>query len=96
MPAITRIGDADVIHCSVPTRAAGSPDVFVNGIAVSRQGDANTTHMKNPPDCDVPHSTSITTGSTTVFVNSKGCGRVGDATGCTSVDAGSPNVFAGG
>ena len=36
MPAVTRIGDADVAHCSGMTRAAGSGDVFVNGIGVSR------------------------------------------------------------
>lgn len=57
MPAATRIGDADVPHCSGMTRAVGS---------------------------------------TTVFVNGKGAGRVGDAiSGCTSVAAGSSNVFAG-
>ena len=39
MPAVTRIGDADVTHCSGMTRAAGSSNVFVNGIGVSRQGD---------------------------------------------------------
>ena len=65
MPAVTRIGDADVTHCSGMTRAQGSSNVFANGIAV--------------------------------FVNSKGCGRVGDGiSGCTSVAAGSSNVFAGG
>ena len=58
MPAVTRIGDADVTHCSGMTRAQGSSTVFVNG---------------------------------------KGCGRVGDSiSGCTSVAAGSSNVFAGG
>jgi len=32
-----------------------------------------------------------------VFVNTLGCGRVGDGiSGCTSVAAGSGNVFAGG
>jgi uncharacterized Zn-binding protein involved in type VI secretion len=35
-------------------------------------------------------------GSTTVFVNGKGIGRVGDAiSGCTAVAAGSANTFAG-
>ena len=28
MPAVTRIGDADVTHCSGMTRAAGSSNVF--------------------------------------------------------------------
>ena len=32
MPAATRVGDADVTHCSGMVRAEGSPNVFVNGI----------------------------------------------------------------
>lgn len=96
MPAVTRIGDADVAHCSGMTRAAGSPNVFVNSIAISRQGDNNTGHLL-PTAVPCPsHSAPIATGSTTVFINGKGCGRVGDAiSGCTSVAAGSSNVFAG-
>ena len=96
MPAVTRIGDADAAHCSGMTRAAGSPNVFVNSIAISRQGDNNTGHLL-PTAVPCPsHSAPIATGSTTVFINGKGCGRVGDAiSGCTSVAAGSPNVFAG-
>ena len=97
MPAVTRIGDADVTHCSGMTRAQGSSDVFVNSIGVSSQGDLNTTHLLPPdiPPCP-SHAAGIATGSTTVFVNGKGCGRVGDGiTGCTSVAAGSSNVFAG-
>jgi uncharacterized Zn-binding protein involved in type VI secretion len=96
MPAITRIGDADVAHCSGMTRAVGSPNVFANGIPISRQGDVNTVHLLPGSPCP-PHAAPITTGSSTVFINGKGAGRVGDAiTGCTSVAAGSPNVFAGG
>lgn len=96
MPAVTRVGDADVTHCSGMTRAEGSPNVFANGIAVSRQGDNNTTHLLPPPPCPA-HVAAIATGSTTVFVNGKGIGRIGDAiSGCTSVAQGSPNVNAGG
>ena len=96
MPAVTRIGDADIPHCSGMTRAVGSSNVFVNGIAVSRQSDINTVHLKPPVVC-VNHTAPITTGSTTVKVNGLGCGRIGDAlTACTSVAAGSSNVFAGG
>tara|TARA_R100000005_G_C4964697_1_gene179976 strand:- start:164 stop:454 length:291 start_codon:yes stop_codon:yes gene_type:complete len=96
MPAVTRIGDADVPHCSGMVRAEGSPDVFANGIKVSRQGDNNTSHLLPGTPCP-SHAAPITIGSKTVFVNGKGCGRVGDAiTSCTSVAAGSPNVFAGG
>ena len=97
MPAATRIGDADVAHCSGMTRAEGSPNVFVNGIAWSRQSDNNTSHLL-PTDTPCPtHAAPIATGSTTVFVNSLGGGRIGDGiSGCTSVAAGSSNVFAGG
>jgi len=97
MPAATRIGDADVAHCSGMTRAQGSPNVYVNGIAWSRQGDNNTSHLLPGGDTCPSHSAAITTGSTTVFINGKGAGRVGDGiSGCTSVAAGSSNVFAGG
>ena len=96
MPAATRIGDADVPHCSGMTRAVGSPNVFVNDIAWSRQGDVNTTHVLPPVPCPA-HAAPIASGSSTVKVNTKGAGRIGDAiSGCTSVAAGSPNVFAGG
>lgn len=96
MPAATRIGDADVAHCSGMTRAQGSPNVYVNGIPWSRQGDVNTTHLLPGDPCPL-HAAPIAVGSTKVFVNGKGAGRVGDAiSGCTSVAAGSSNVFAGG
>ena len=94
MPAVTRVGDADISHCSGMTRAEGSPTVFANGRAISRQGDNNTGHLMPPNPC-VGHSAPIQVGSRSVFVNRRGCGRVGDAT-CTAVAEGSPNVFAGG
>ena len=95
MPSVTRIGDADVTHCSGMVRAEGSGDVFCNGIPISRQCDVNTGHLKPGVPCP-SHSAPIATGSSTVFVNGKGCGRIGDAvSGCTSVAAGSSNVFAG-
>jgi len=98
VPAATRIGDADVSHCSGMTRAEGSPNVYVNGIKWSRQGDNNTTHLLPPnvPPCP-SHAAGIASGSSTVKVNAKGAGRIGDGiSGCTSVAAGSSNVFAGG
>lgn len=94
MPAVTRIGDADVPHCSGMVRAAGSGNVFANGIPVSRQGDSNTGHLLPGVPCP-GHAAPISAGSSTVYVNGKQCGRVGDPT-CTSVAAGSPDVFAGG
>ena len=97
MPAVTRFGDADVTHCTGMTRLDKSSDVFANNIGVSRQGDNNTAHLLPP---DVPpcpsHSAPIESGSSTVKVNGQGCGRIGDGiTGCTSVSAGSSDVFAG-
>ena len=95
MPAVTRIGDADVAHCSGMTRAEGSPNVYANNIPISRESDNNTGHLLPGDPCPI-HAAPITTGSATVFINGLGCGRIGDAiTGCTSVAAGSPNVFAG-
>ena len=96
MPAVTRIGDADVAHCSGMTRAAGSSKVFADGIGISRQGDNNTSHLLPPIPCP-SHAAPIATGSSKVFIDTKGCGRIGDGiSGCTSVAAGSENVFAGG
>lgn len=94
MPAVTRVGDADVSHCSAMTRAEGSPNVFANSRAVSRQGDHNTGHLMPPNPC-IGHTAAIVIGSRTVYANGRGIGRVGDAT-CTAVAEGSPNVFAGG
>ena len=94
MPAVTRIGDADVPHCSGMTRAQGSGDVFVNGIGWSRQGDNNTGHWLPAPICP-GHAAPISSGSSSVYVNGKQAGRIGDPT-CTSVAEGSPDVFCGG
>lgn len=95
MPAVTRVGDSEISHCSGMVRASGSGNVFCNGISVSRQGDPNTVHVYPSGKKCPPHSTSIGSGSSTVIVNGKGCGRVGDPT-CTAVSGGSSNVFAGG
>lgn len=93
MPAATRIGDADIPHCSGMVRAQGQPNVFVNAIPWSRQGDHNTPHDVPPVPCPI-HTWPIVLGSPTVRVNNRGGGRVGDAT-CTAAAAGQPNVFAG-
>jgi len=94
MPAVTRIGDAELPHCSGMVRAQGSGNVFVNSIAVSRENDKNTVHLLPGNPCPA-HSTVISKGSSTVLVNGRGVGRVFDPT-CTMVAAGSSNVFAGG
>ena len=97
MPAVCRGDsvDCDIVHCSKPQRDDRSDNVKVNGTGISRQGDNNTPHLLPPPPCPA-HAAPIATGSTTVFINGQGCGRVGDAiSGCTSVASGSENVFAG-
>jgi uncharacterized Zn-binding protein involved in type VI secretion len=93
MPAITRFGDADVTHCSGMTRQGKSSTVFINGLGVSRQGDNNTSHLLPGAPCPT-HAAAITVGSTNLFADGFGVGRVGDAiTGCTSVASGSSDVF---
>ena len=95
MPAVTRVTDPDVAHCSTPFRAQGSPNVYVNNLKLSREGDNNTTHLLPGSPCP-SHAAAISQGSSTVKINSKGAGRVGDAVvGCTNVAGGSPNVFSG-
>jgi uncharacterized Zn-binding protein involved in type VI secretion len=92
----TRIGDADIPHCSGMVRAQGSPNVLVNGIPWSLMGDVNTPHLLPGDPCPV-HVAPIAKGSATVIVNGRGSGRVGDSiAGCTAVAAGSPNVIVGG
>jgi uncharacterized Zn-binding protein involved in type VI secretion len=98
LPA-TRIGDADFIHCSVPHRAMGSPNVLVNSIPWSREGDYNDPHLLpcDCPPCCCFHAAKISTGSKTVFVNGQGAGRMFDRIKkCTAVAQGSPNVLCGG
>ena len=96
MPPATRIGDADVPHCSGMVRAVGSPNVFVKGIPWSRQTDVNTPHLLGGGSICPVHVAPIAVGSPTVRVNGLGGGRIGDyIAGCTAVAGGSPNVFAG-
>ncbi|MES0871402.1 MULTISPECIES: PAAR domain-containing protein [Pseudovibrio] len=96
MPAAYRKGDIASGHgCFPPTpSSAGSPDVFVNSIAVVRVGDGVIPHgCGNCP----PHPRSMSAGSGTVFVNGKAVCRVGDAVGCGgSASAGSGDVEIGG
>jgi uncharacterized Zn-binding protein involved in type VI secretion len=93
MPAATRIGDADLPHCSGMVRAKGSFNVFVNGISWSLQSHPNTGHLLPGNPCP-GHAAPIVAGSPTVWVNGLQVGRIGDPT-CTAVARGSFNVFAG-
>jgi len=93
---VTRLSDFCSGHSSFPSRPSseGSGDVFVNGIGVHREGDAWSPHASPSPS--PPHSSVLAAGSSTVYVNGKQCGRIGDPVACGSVVVeGSPNVFAG-
>ena len=83
MPAVCRKGDTCTGHGGFPPRAndEGSPNVFVNGI----------------PAGNSCHDGTLSGGSSSVFVNGKALGRIGDDVSCGSVVAsGSPDVFSGG
>jgi uncharacterized Zn-binding protein involved in type VI secretion len=97
MPAVTRIGDPDVPHCSPMVRAVGSGSVYVNGRPMSFQGCVNTVHLIPAGRRCLPHVGAIILGSITVRVHGLGVGRLGDPLSfCTFVAVGSSNVFAGG
>lgn len=96
MPAVTRLGDICTGHADWPPRpsTSASPDVYANGIAVHRQGDSWAVHCNSIPVC---HGGSLASGSSTVYVNGKQIGRIGDPVDCgSSAASGSPDVFAGG
>jgi len=68
MPQATRIGDP---YSDGDSQAAGSGNVFVNGIPFARLGDATTGHS-----CWSP--ANVSSGSPNVFANNIKVGRVGD------------------
>ncbi|NAX31981.1 PaaR repeat-containing protein [Vibrio sp. V37_P2S8PM304] len=95
MSSVTRKGDRCSGHGSFPSRVStgGSPNVFINGQAVHRVGDAWASHCDATPVC---HGGSLAGGSGTVFANGQAVGRVGDAVDCgSSVASGSSDVFCG-
>lgn len=97
MPSVSRDGDSCTGHVSFPPRGmtGGSPDVFVNGKAARRQGDAFLPH--GSPSSSPPHGASESSGSGTVFCNGLPLNRIGDPVSCGGSNAsGSGNVFAGG
>ena len=98
MPAVARIGDPfSTGHpCDgVSVIAAGSGNVFAEGVAVSRLGDAGAVHLIEVGGNCVPHGTSISGGSGTVFVNGIPLARVGDSIDAGAISAGAGTVFAG-
>lgn len=68
MPAAARLGDPT---SDGDTIAAGSGNVFINGMPAARVGDTTAGHGCFPP-------TTIQAGSSTVFINGIPAARVGD------------------
>lgn len=105
MPAAARGDGVDTVqsqtgtgkNCGSPMVTATngkSPNVFVNGTGIVRQGDMVAEH---PAAGCSPDQTTLTTFSSTVFINGKGAGRVGDQyTPDNTITSGSGNVFIGG
>ena len=97
MPAVTRKGDLSAGHASFPpTPSTGSSgDVFADGIGIVRVGDDYAPHGSPTPS--PPHSRNLSAGSSSVYVNGKPLGRIGDVISCGDTSAqGSSTVFAGG
>jgi uncharacterized Zn-binding protein involved in type VI secretion len=97
MPALARVGDPDVPHCSPMVRKGHFPDVRANGRGLSCMGHFNTTHVYPVGPLCKPHAKPIAKGSPNVFCHGIPVGRARDPiAGCTRVMKGSPNVFANG
>lgn len=99
MPAVARIGDPfSTGHpCDGSSVIAeGSPNVYANGIPVSRLGDLSASHLILVGDVCVPHAVPIASASSSVFANSIQLARVGDSIDKGAISGGSPDVFAGG
>jgi uncharacterized Zn-binding protein involved in type VI secretion len=101
MPAVCRVGDSlSTGHiCSASTTIA-SPNtdgsVRANGIAIIVVGAPTVAHPFPPnPPC-APHVANLNAGSSSVFINGKRVGRVGDSADAGAMTSGSSNVFAGG
>ena len=100
MPAACRKGDSLTTgHICSSTTTLTTPaqsTVFANSLLMARITDKTVPHPfpPNPPCAN--HVAQVNAGSSTVFVEGLALARIGDAiSGCTSVAAGSSNVFAG-
>ena len=96
-PPISRVGDIALGHGSFPPTPAiaGSSDVFACGPAVHRKGDAILLHPSPSPS--PPHPRAASSGSGTVFTNSKPTVRIGDSVDCGgSLAQGCATVLVGG
>lgn len=93
-PTIVLLGDIGTDHEGFPPSPviAASPDVFLDGKPVVRQGDTLAPHDKpNHP----PHPRTIVGGIGSVLVNGKPIAVTGTAIGCGGVVIGASSGQAG-
>ena len=98
MAGAVRKGDIAKGHGCFPDTPIieGSPDVFINGQAAARSGDAVAPHGCTCGNGCGTHSRTATEGSPTVFINGKPAVTVGHGISCGGVViSGSGNVFIG-
>ena len=105
MPAAARGNGTDTVFSKTGTGVACasplntetdecSPDVFIEGDGVVREGDQVANH---PAAGCSPDTSVVTTFSATVTINGKGAARIGDEyTGDNTITSGSSTVFIGG
>lgn len=104
MAAISRQGDSVLskyganYKCSQPMQTTvgecNDRQVYANGILVVCIGNKISPHPD--PDCTPVDESVLTKASTTVFINGKGVGRIGDEyTANNTITQGSATVFAG-
>ena len=108
MPAVARANGVDTVYSLTGTLSGGSPvrydnpintvtnegspNVFVNGTPVVREGDKVGVHLRGNGSTD---TSVLTTFSPNVYANGLGLGRIGDEyTSDNIIISGSTNVFA--
>ena len=74
MPAVARVGDREIVHCSMPKRKGHFGSVYANGKQMSGVGHLNTLHLKPCPcpKCCCFHQVPLKSGSPNVFANGGG------------------------
>lgn len=90
-----RLGDMGTGHGCFPPRQniQASSDTIIEGLGAHRVGDLWEVHCCD----DKCHMGSLASGSSTVFVNGRQLGRIGDQVDCGStVATGAATVIVGG
>lgn len=79
---------------STQATAAGSSDVFIEGIGVVREGDAMLPHPAPVCGCGT-HAPTLSSFSSRVYANGKRIGRVGDDYAGHVISTGASTVIDG-